>query len=147
MRSWEAAYKDIIPAEYIREKNTARPALWQRIITDENMTQYVIQKDGKTVGMTCVAPASDEDAGNDWYELHSLYLLPDCFRQGIGTYAMEFAFDKARSLGKKIMTVWLLADNRNAKNFYEKCGFTADGSSRERDFGKTLKSIRMRKSL
>ena len=27
MRSWEVAYKDIIPAEYIKEKNATRPAM------------------------------------------------------------------------------------------------------------------------
>ena len=41
-RSWEAAYKDIIPAEYIAAKNATRPAQWQKIVTDENTIEHVI---------------------------------------------------------------------------------------------------------
>ena len=147
MRSWEAAYKDIIPASYIKEKNAGRPALWQRVITDENTTEYVIQADGKTVGLMGVGPSRDEDTGDDVYELTGLYLLPEYFRQGIGTQAMEFAFDRARGLGKKVMTVWLIADNLNAKNFYKKFGFAEDGKSRISKRGRIMEDIRMREAL
>lgn len=147
MCSWEAAYKDFIPAEYIREKNSTRPQLYKRIITEENTNSYVIQYNGKTVGIMCVAPPRDNDAGDDFYELHYIYLHPDYFRQGIGTRAMEYAFNKARCLGKKAMTLWVFAENRNAVKFYERCGFAADGCSREQNPGVTLKSIRMRRYL
>ena len=147
MRSWEVAYKDIIPEDYIREKNAERPVLWERILGDTNTTQYIIKKEGKTAGMLGISVSRDEDADDGTYELMGLYLLPEYLRQGIGTQAMEFTFAKARSLGMKVITVWLLEDNLNAKMFYEKFGFTADGKSIERDFGKTLKSIRMRRDL
>ena len=147
MRSWEAAYKDIIPSDYIREKNAGRPALWEKILCSDNTTQYIIKKDGKTAGMLGMGASRDDDVSKDTYELMGLYLLPEYFRQGIGTQAMEFAFAKARSLEMKIMTVWLLEENLNAKMFYEKFGFVADGKSNERDFGKPLKSIRMRRDL
>ena len=147
MRSWEVAYKDIIPAEYIKEKNAGRPALWEKILSDVNTTQYIIKKDGKTAGMIGIGSSRDEDTEDDVYELMGLYLLPEYIRQGIGTQAMEFAYDKARGLCKKNMTVWLLEDNINAKIFYETCGFVADGSLREQSFGKVLNSIRMRRDL
>jgi len=147
IRSWEVAYKDIIPVEYILEKNATRLALWERILGDVNTTQFIIKKDGKTAGMMGIGVSRDEDAGDKVYELMGLYLFPEYFHQGIGTYAMEFAFDKAWGLGKKIMTVWLLEDNINAKRFYEKCGFTVDGKTAVRNFGKPLTSIRMRRDL
>ena len=147
MRSWESAYKDIIPMEYIKEKNASRPALWQKIITDENTTQYVIQREGETIGIMCVAPPQDDDVDDNFYELHGIYLHPDYYRQGVGTQAMEFAFDKARGLGKKVMTVWVFADNTNSIKFYEKCGFTADGKTKILNCGKPLTAIRMRRDL
>lgn len=147
MCSWDAAYKDIIPAEYIRKKNATRPDLYKRVITEANKNTYVIQHNGKTIGIMKVASPMDTDVGVDFYELHYIYLHPDYFRQGIGTRAIEYAFDIARSLGKRYMTVWVLAENKNTINFYEKCGFKVDGISSERDFGKILKSIRMRRAL
>lgn len=35
MRSWEVAYRDILPAEFIRQKNAARPEQYARSITGE----------------------------------------------------------------------------------------------------------------
>jgi len=147
MRSWETAYKDILPPEYIREKNAVRPEQYKRAITDENTNSYIIRRGDKTVGVMRIDSPQDGDADGSCYELHNIYLHPDYFRQGIGTLAMEFAFQKARDLGKKIMLVWVISDNINAIRFYEKCGFAADGCKREKDAGKILTSIRMRKSI
>ena len=126
MRSWEAAYKDIIPADFIREKNAGRPALWENILGNDNTTQYIIKKNGNTVGMMGMSVSQDEDVDDGTYELTGLYLLPEYFYQGIGTRAMEVAFEKAQNLEMKDMTVWLLENNHNAKRFYEKCGFVHD---------------------
>ena len=147
MRSWEVAYKDIIPAEYIREKNAGRHALYKRVVTGEDTNQYVIQKDGKTVGIMRVAPPQDDDVGDNFYELHGIYLHPDYYRQGIGTKAVEFAFEKARGLGKTVMTVWVFAENTNSIKFYEKCGFVADGKTKTYDCRKIMECIRMRRDL
>jgi len=147
MRSWEAAYKDIMPMAYIQEKNVTRPALWRRVITDENTTEYVMQADGKTVGFIGVAPPRDEDIGEDAYEVSGIYLHPDYYRRGIGTQAMAFAFDKARGLGKTVITLWVFAENTNAVKFYEKCGLTPDGKTKTLDCGKPMASIRMRRDL
>ena len=58
-RSWETAYKDIIPMEAIRKQNATRLSLFKRIITEENDSQYVIRAEGKTVGIMSVASASE----------------------------------------------------------------------------------------
>ena len=94
-----------------------------------------------------VAPSYDDDLDDSFYDLQVIYLHPDYYRQGIGSQAIEFAYDIARGLGKTAMTVWLLADNDNAKKFYEKCGFITDGKTKTKDYGKTLTLIRMRKEL
>ena len=146
MRSWEVAYKDIIPADFIREKNATRLDMFKRTLP-ENIYTYVIQYDGKTVGIMRVAPPQDDDAGDDWYEVHSIYLHPDCFNQGIGTQAMEFAFDIARGLGRTDMVVWVFAENINTIKFYEKCGFIPDGKTKMYNCGKDINSIRMRRGL
>ena len=148
MRSWEVAYKDIIPMEYIKEKNATRPDLFKRIITDENTTQYVIQKGDKTVGIMCVVDMpQDDDADENVCELEGIYLHPDYYRQGIGTKAMEYAFDIARYWKKTVMTLWVFSENTGAIKFYEKCGFIADGSTKTYNCGKIMECIRMRRDL
>ena len=144
MRSWEAAYRDILPVDYIREKNATRPEQFKQSITDENDNSYVIIKDGKTVGIMKIAPSSDEDLNDDFYELHYIYLHPDYFRLGIGTRAMEFAFDKARENGKKFIVLWVFTENVNSVKFYEKCGFKADGKTKTQSRGREIEIMRMK---
>lgn len=154
-RSWEAAYKDIIPPEYIKKKNETRPVLWQRIVTEDNEIHYVILSEGKTAGiMTVGLPQkentdmiSDSDIDGSFYELHGIYLDPDYYRQGIGRAAIEFALEKARSEGKSNMILWVFADNISSIEFYEKCGFTSDGATKTLNCGRELKAIRMRKKV
>ena len=147
MRSWEAAYKDIVPEEYIREKNAGRPAMWQKSLAEGRFSHRVIQLNGKTVGNMCVAPPQDDDLDEAYYELHGIYLHPDYYRQGIGTQAIKVAFDIARSLDKKAMTVWVFAENANSIRFYETCGFVPDGKTKILYCGKPLTTIRMRRDL
>jgi len=148
MRSWEVAYRDIIPAEYIREKSATRHDSFKRIITDENSTQYVIQTDGKTVGIMGINPTPhDDDLDDDIAELESIYLHPDWYRQGIGSQAMDFAYEVARRAGKTAIVLWVFAGNTNSIKFYEKCGFSADGKTKTYDIGKVMDCIRMRRGL
>ena len=147
MRSWEAIYKNIMPADYIREKNATRPALYARVITDENTGAYVIQLCGKTVGIMKIAPPISNDLSDSFYELHYIYLHPDNFRMGIGSYAVRFAFRIARILGKTNVIVWCLSENTNAVKFYEKCGFIADGKKEINEYGRPMERMRMTKNL
>ena len=147
MRSWETAYKDIIPSDFIREKNATRPSQFNRIITDENANSYVIQYEGKTIGIMSIAASQDDDIDGGCYELQNIYLHPDHFQQGIGTHALTFAFNKARGINKTSMIVWVFADNSNSIQFYEKCGFIPDGKTKTLDYGKAMKCIRMRRAL
>jgi len=144
--SWEAAYKDIIPMEYIKTRNAERRKN-PRPVADDNATEYVIQIEGKTIGIMGIGAATDDDTDDSYYELYWIYLHPDYYRKGIGTQAVNFAFDKARKLDKRFMTVWVLAENHNSIKFYEKCGFVADGKTKTREYGKVLEAIRMKKDL
>ena len=146
-RSYEAAYKNILPMEFIKAKNAARLDLYQRIITNENNSQYVIQADGKTVGIMGIDSPKDDDADDSYYELGTIYLHPDYFHKGIGTQVVNFAFVQAQKLGKKFMNVWVFAENANSIKFYEKCGFIADGKSKILERGKPVECIRMKKDL
>ncbi len=149
MRSWEAAYAGIIPPEFIAAKNATRHALFERIITDANTNEYVIELGGKTVGIMNVdSPQYDStDLDDSFYELRALYLHPDYQRMGIGTIAMDFAADKARRRGKTSMVLWVFAENAASIRFYEACGFAADGGTMTYDCGKAMQSVRMRRAL
>ncbi len=153
-RSWKTAYKDILPMAYIEAKNATRPAQFRRIITEDNDSQYIIECNGKAVGIMCVdmpqkdtAIINDSSIDDSFYELHAIYLLPEYYRRGIGTIALKFAIDKARKAGKCNMILWVFEENRNAVSFYESCGFHADGARKIYNCGENIEVIRMIKNF
>ncbi len=154
--SWEAAYKDILPTEYIRKQSASREAMWKRILSTENNIHYIILNNSTPVGILTVGPPQHEeikienDTGIDdsFWELHGIYLHPDYFLRGIGTTALKFAMDKAREVGKTNMLLWVFEGNVNSIKFYEKCGFSPDGARKVYICGgKKVNCIRMRRSL
>ena len=147
MSSWEIAYKDILSVDYIYEKNATRLEQFKRNITNANENQYVIQTDGKTIGIMKIDLPADDDLDETFYEVHYIYLHPDYFRRGIGTQAIKFAFNKAHTLGKMHVSIWVFSENTNAIKFYEKCGFVRDGKTAMQNRGRPMEIIRMRSSL
>ena len=146
-RSWVAAYSGIIPDEIIAEKNSTRLDQFKEILTADNINHYVVLANGDIVGLLSVGKCQDEDADDSFLEVGRLYIHPDYFRRGIGTAAMEFACDLARSLNKTVVILWVLAENTSSIMFYEKCGFVSDGKTKPLIYGRTLECIRMRKDL
>jgi len=148
MRSWEAAYRGIMPADFIQARNSLRPEQYKQLLAADERTYYVICNGERIVGYMRIVNASEgDDAASSAYDLEQIYLHPDCWRQGIGTQAMAFACALARDAGKSAMVVWVLSENTAAIAFYEKCGFFADGAKRQWNYGKVLEGIRMRRAL
>lgn len=71
-------------------------------------------------------------------ELDGLFVEPELWRRGIGAALVEAATLKARRLGLSLLTV---VASPSAKEFYERCGFTAEGETETR-FGPAWKMSR-----
>ena len=85
----------------------------------------------------------DDDTDDTCYEVFGLYLHPDYFRQGIGSTAMQYAFCKARKLGKTTMLLWVLQSNEGSIMFYQSQGFSFDGRSKKVVYGEEKVILRM----
>ena len=92
----------------------------------------VAEIDGRIAGFAVVL---DQDGRA---ELDGLFVEPQLWRQGIGSALVEEAVHDARSRGLSLMTV---VANPGAKEFYEGCGFTVEGSAETR-FGPALRMSR-----
>jgi GNAT superfamily N-acetyltransferase len=78
---------------------------------------------GEAIGTASVCPARDETM-YDWGEIVSIYLLPEYFGRGFGKPLMEAAAAELKKTGYKFIYLWTLEENRQARKFYEKCGFS-----------------------
>ena len=71
-----------------------------------------------------------------------LYVSPEYRGRGIGTHLVEFAIERAREKGCRLIKLDTNEDNRSAVNLYRKLGFSSGSSrfvgSRQLMFSKTL---------
>lgn len=130
---WRSAYAEIVPRSWLDRMTVADDALRQRARLAEpgrTATDLVAtDPDGTVVGWTCFGPAdAAEPAGPDWAELYTLYVRPDRIGHGIGRVLLTEAHTRAGSAGFGGMLLWVLADNHQARRFYDRAGYAPDGA-------------------
>ena len=142
MRAWEVAYPDIMPTEYIQERNGLRPEQYMQRLADDDNTYYVFCDGERIVGyMRIVDAPKDDTVDSSAFDLEQIYLHPEYWHQGIGTQALAFAFDLTRDAGKSEMTVWVLAQNTSAIAFYKKAGSLPTAQSATGTMAKCLRAF------
>jgi ribosomal protein S18 acetylase RimI-like enzyme len=91
-------------------------------------------------------PGRDDDAEGRVGEIGAIYVDPATWRGGVGSALMDAALTELRTNGWRWATLWVLADNRQAREFYARFGFEPDGAEmREGRSGRT--EVRLRASL
>jgi len=92
----------------------------------------VAELDGRIAGFAAIL--ADQDSA----ELDGLFVEPEFWRRGIGAALVDAAIHEARRWGLSLLTV---VANPSAREFYERCGFTAEGITKTQ-FGPALKMSR-----
>ena len=73
----------------------------------------------------------------------SIYMLPEYTGKGYGKMLLMEASKVLKYYGFNEIFLWVLEDNKNARQFYESQGFTlADGTLELTICGKPLKEVR-----
>ncbi|WP_438296455.1 N-acetyltransferase family protein [Streptomyces sp. HUAS TT7] len=71
------------------------------------------------------------------------YVHPAVTRRGIGQALLSEAHAHMESQGFQAMVLWVLSDNHNARQFYERAGYRADGHTQDDVYdGVTLTELR-----
>jgi GNAT superfamily N-acetyltransferase len=129
VRAWQAAYRGLMRDELLDALSvTEREDVWRQLLSREDGPRVrVAVKDGAVVGFCAVAaPSRDEDAEAGVAEIGAMYVDPDAWRSGVGRALMHSALDELQADGWRWVTLWVLAENRQARDFYARFGFTLD---------------------
>jgi ribosomal protein S18 acetylase RimI-like enzyme len=149
VRSWQAAYRNLMPAEYLeglRPEDRAQKYEFGRDDPSKPTTIVAIDA-GTVVGFSTVAPARDIDAPG-YGELCALYVDPDRFGEGIGLALMTKACDGLRVSGFRDVLLWVFIGNERAAAFYRRHRWSADGTHRRAVvWGIEVGEIRFRRPL
>lgn len=118
-QSWREAYRGIVPQSYL---NRLSDTFWLPALEERRENTLLAEIDGALVGTVCAGPGRDE-RWPDWGEIVALYLLPACWRRGVGTLLLGAAMDRLRQRGFSDIYLWAAEKNGRARRFYEAQGF------------------------
>ena len=91
----------------------------------ENAQAWVAEREGEIVGM---ATTHDD-------ELRNLYVAPAAWGTGVAQELMRAALEWMAGRGVREAFLWVGEENRRARRFYEREGWTADGETRASPVG------------
>lgn len=130
VRSWQAAYADIVPADYLAEldPHARHDTLLERAADPSNPTETIVaEEQSRVVGFTVVGPWRGPDAERRLGELLAIYLDPRHCRRGIGRRLIAHAEQRLRERGYAEVRLWVLEANAPARRFYRSVGWMPDG--------------------
>jgi ribosomal protein S18 acetylase RimI-like enzyme len=147
VEAWRAAYRGIVPDEYLRTLSIEqRHARWRQIL--EAGESVLVAEDGdKAVGWISAARSRDVDAPQSTGEIWAVYVDPGHWGKGIGRALCAAAEEELRRQGFTEVTLWVLKDNERAQRFYVSTGLIPDACEDRivQIGGKALREVRMRK--
>jgi RimJ/RimL family protein N-acetyltransferase len=145
VRAWQAAYRSIMPDDYLDALRPAeRAAFWQRQIDSTGGESiFVAVANGEVVGFAAFGRCQDEGASEDDGQLYAINLDPDHWGKGLGRALLRAATDELAARGFKRLVLWVVPENARARKLYESEGWTTEGVIREEEvFGVTVAEIR-----
>lgn len=134
-RSWQAAYRGILPDDFLDNLPLVPPPDAWVTAVDEGHAPLVAEKSGEIVAIAAVGEARDEDVPDGTGELLMIYALEEVWGTGVGHSLHEAAVDRLRNAGHTEAILWMMSGNRRAASFYEAHGWQPDGTTRDRRFG------------
>lgn len=135
--SWRWAYDGQLPASVLDELSVeGRAADWRSMIAGPVCDVSVATAgDGTVVGFANVGTTRDDDGPpSTTGELFALYVLPRTAGTGVGRALLQQAEVRLRAAGFTRATLWVLETNGRARRFYERHGWSFDGTTAEHRF-------------
>jgi len=133
---WRAAYDGLVPADVLDAMNADQRAErmrdWLRRTDRVGDTLVVVDDSDTVLGYTHYGPYRT-DREQEYHptegEIYAMYVHPEAWRRGAGAVMMTAALDRLAAQERRLVRLWVFADNQPARGFYESQGFATDGLS------------------
>jgi L-amino acid N-acyltransferase YncA len=148
---WKAAYRGLMPNSVLDDLSVPqREAIWQRIVVEQKFQLLVADEDSRIAGFVNFGPCRDTDSVAGFTgEILAIYVDPNRWHEGIGQQLLDAALSSLKSAGFREATLWVLDSNLRTRVFYERAGFSFDGTARKEVVGGNaeIREVRYRRPL
>jgi GNAT superfamily N-acetyltransferase len=122
-------------------------ARWERWLGDvPSRAGAIVATFGEELlGFATHGPSRDDPATG---ELFTIYVLPSRWGAGLGRALMRETLARLRAHGFEEAVLWVLEDNPRTRLFYERCGWSEDGATKQEEWlGVLVRELRYRIAL
>jgi GntR family transcriptional regulator len=103
-------------------------SVWRRRLAGADGREVIAaRRGGSIVGFAYIGPSDDRAAAPGTGHIYSLHVEPDLHRHGIGRRLIDEAMQRFVSFGWETATLWVVAENHRARQFYTRLGWAPDG--------------------
>jgi ribosomal protein S18 acetylase RimI-like enzyme len=149
--TWQAAYKDIMPEDYLSKITVEkRQAYWREAIEYSEPQLLVATENDKVVGFVGFDRSRDAGTKSTVGEVWAMYVAAAHWGKGAGIALWDGAREGLKEEGCTQVTLWVLLRNERALRFYEhSAGFKREMPSLKTvAFGSTkLEEIRLKRPV
>ena len=136
---WQSAYRDIYPDAIMDniplEKEQRIEKYKKSLAAPGDIEYYSVLHAEQMIGFLIIEPTHSE--------IYAIYLLEEFWGKGYGKEIMDFAVNKLSRTNPNEISLWVFEKNTRARRFYEKYGFTHDGSKKQSNrYGVPLEELR-----
>ncbi|MFD2042803.1 GNAT family N-acetyltransferase [Ornithinibacillus salinisoli] len=122
--SWKSTYKELLDEKDLSNITYEnRKTLWETILKIQKQGQctYIIQRnqDDKIVGFVSGGPERTKNFNHFDGEIHTIYLLEEYQKQGLGARLLKVFAEQMKTLGYQSILVWVITQNPSSR-FYER---------------------------
>lgn len=140
-QSWQESYRGIVDPGYLADMTVEKCVEIARRWPGNT----AVAREPRIVGFVCWCPCQDSDVPEGTGEISALYVLRPFQGRGIGTALMDFGMSMLSGCTQAVL--WVLAENQQAIQFYQRYGFRADGAERWLTLGAPVRCVRMVKKV
>ena len=130
--SFQSAFSSFISRETLdmcaKEESCIR--LMQNLLAEGKMRFLLGILEGKPCGELVWSDGDTPDTA----EIQAIHSLPESWGSGLGAALLHRALADMAAEGKQTVSLWAFQENKRARRFYEKHGFSHDGSQRISEF-------------
>jgi ribosomal protein S18 acetylase RimI-like enzyme len=146
VRTWQAAYRGIVPDAYLDSLSIdARAQTWRKALAcDKPQEVWVATLASEVAGWVAFGPARDGRSTPGTGELEAIYVSAQYWGSGVGRELWLTARSRLAEQGFTMATLWVLLENTRAIRFYRAAGFVPNRESEKQIIvgGRALMEIR-----